>query len=129
MGLSVFFIFVIILFGLLAILPYYKKKTKSKVMKICAIIYNLIFGFYGRLFFSAFYFFAWAFKISDLLESIFMYMLLLIPINIVFKVRGKINIKKYLIMSSLSILTGFALCSIIIFIAELIGFNILKIFW
>ena len=128
MGLTVFFILNVFLFGLLAILPYYKRKTKVKIMKACAIIYNMFMGFYGRVFFSVVYYFAWLLIPSDMVKSIFMCMILLVPINIVFKVRGQINTKKYLIISSLSILTGFVLCCIIIFITNLMGVSTLKLF-
>lgn len=128
MGIAVFFILTIFLFGLLAILPYYKRKTKVKTMKICTIIYNMFMGFYGRLFFSGIYYFAWLLIPSDMVKSIFLYMLLLIPINIVFKVRGQINTKKHLIISSISILTGFVLCCVTIFITNLMGFSTLKLF-
>ena len=122
---SVFFIFIIIVFILLAIIPYYKRKTKSKAMKIYAIIYNLIFGFYDYFFLCALSFVAGGSTTKAVIDFILLYLMLLIPINIVFKVRGKINIKKYLIISILATLAGFALYCVLVFITELMDFNII----
>lgn len=122
-----FFIFTIILFWLLGVLPY-DEKIKERVMKIYNAIYNLIFGFYDFLFLCIFSFIYAGSKTSDIIEFIIIYLLLLIPINALFKVRGKINIRKYLIISVASTLIGIATYFLMIFIMEKVGFNILSWF-
>lgn len=114
----VFFVFVIILFSVLGILPY-EKNIKECLMKIYTIIYNLIFGLYDTFLFNACVFLGN--KISDVFIFFMVYALLLIPINIVFKIRGKINIKRYLITSFISTVIGIVLYYLIVLIGKKLG--------
>ena len=99
----------------------FKEKPKKYIMSVLSILFNAFMGFMDTIFFILFYMFfsnqpkGSAYYVPESEESlnamigmflIIVYLLLLFPINIYMKQKGKINAKVYLLMNVLATILG-----------------------
>lgn len=84
----------------------YNKKIKKSVMLILSIIYNGIIGVISPLLYICLTFFTIANPMIWILSLIFVFAIILLPLNIFMKRKGKINIFIYIIINIIVFIIG-----------------------
>lgn len=113
----IIYILICVIIGLIK----FKEKPKKYIMSTLSMIFNGFMGFMDTIFFILFYMFfsnqpkGSAYYVPESEESLnamigmfllIVYLLILLPINIYMKRKGKISTKVYIIMSVLATLVG-----------------------
>lgn len=90
------------------------KKIREILFFIIALLYNFLIGFTSFLIFLATSWLMFNHKEFIELAIILVFLVLIIPLNILFKKKSKINIVIYIILNILSYIFGFLMYVIIV---------------
>lgn len=84
----------------------FKEKPKKYIMSVLAVIFNGFMGYMDTIFFVLLYMFFSNFNAMIGIFLFIIYVLLLLPINIYMKRKGKISTKVYILINILATLVG-----------------------
>ena len=84
----------------------FKEKPKKYIMSVLSVIFNGFMGYMDTIFFVLLYMFFSNFNAMIGIFLFIIYVLLLLPINIYMKRKGKISTKVYILINILATLVG-----------------------
>lgn len=84
----------------------FKEKPKKYIMSILSVIFNGVMGYMDTIFFVLLYMFFSNFNAMIGIFLFIIYVLLLLPINIYMKRKGKISTKVYILINIWATLVG-----------------------